>query len=334
MVAEQEHLRGKPAPDTFLAGGPGTRAGAGGTRRCSRTRWPGSRPGAPDGSASWSGWTGPGRPAELKAHGADVVVADLAELLDRPRDQASGVHASSRGACGRPSWTWSCWPRPSRCSRCPTATSAGAATWTRESRTACRARYLNGVYEVRPLPYAEAGYGVPGVRADGHQRDQRQADPPARRRRAVRRPLRRAARPRAGARLPGRRAAAARAEWASPAGRVGPGRRRPGWCPSRSERSRRSATRWSRSTARRGWSCSPSCVANEQLPAPDGDPRAAAVLEAPLGRRVCRRQGTRAVLVHSTGAAACGSPRRWTTSSTGPATGAGRTRAFPDLRPW
>ena len=25
----------------------------------------------------------------------------------------------------------------------------------------CRARYLNGVYEVRPLPYAEAGYGLP-----------------------------------------------------------------------------------------------------------------------------------------------------------------------------
>ena len=38
-----------------------------------------------------------------------------------------------------------CWPRPSRCSRWPTATSAGAGTWTRASRTACRARYLNGV---------------------------------------------------------------------------------------------------------------------------------------------------------------------------------------------
>ena len=65
-----------------------------------------------------------------------------------------------------------------------------AATSTRASRTACPGTYLNGVYELRPLPYAEAGYGYPGVRADGHQRDQRQADPAAGRRRALRRPLR------------------------------------------------------------------------------------------------------------------------------------------------
>ena len=64
-------------------------------------------------------------------------------------------------ACAKPSSTWTCSRRPSRCSRCPTATSGCAATWTRASRTGCPARYLNGFYELRPLPYAEAGYGYP-----------------------------------------------------------------------------------------------------------------------------------------------------------------------------
>ena len=57
-------------------------------------------------------------------------------------------------------------PRPagadaSRSSRSPTATSACAATSTRASRTALPGTYLNGFYETRPLPYAEAGYGYP-----------------------------------------------------------------------------------------------------------------------------------------------------------------------------
>lgn len=39
--------------------------------------------------------------------------------------------------------------------------------------------YLNSVYELRPLPYAEAGLRVSRVRADGHQRHQRQAVPAA-----------------------------------------------------------------------------------------------------------------------------------------------------------
>ena len=80
--------------------------------------------------------------------------------------------------------------------------------------TACPGTYLNGFYESVPLPYAEAGYGYPGVRPDGRQRHQRQADPAARRGRAVRPALRppRAARARA---RPARRHAHAR-------GRSGP----------------------------------------------------------------------------------------------------------------
>ena len=49
----------------------------------------------------------------------------------------------------------------SRCSRCATATSACAASSTRESRAICPARILNGCYETYPLTYAEAGYGDP-----------------------------------------------------------------------------------------------------------------------------------------------------------------------------
>ena len=106
--------------------------------------------------------------------------------------------------------------------------------------------YLNGFYETRPLPYAEAGYGYPGGRPDRGQRHQRQGDPAAGRRRAVRHPLRRAAAPRAAARPARRRCSRARSSGARP-----PAARcacaRAGWSPSRSARSRRSPTRSSRS---------------------------------------------------------------------------------------
>ena len=67
--------------------------------------------------------------------------------------------------------------------------------------------YLNAFYEVRPLPYAEAGYGYPEDGPDRRQRHQRQAHPAAGRRRAVRRALRHAARAPAHARPARRRAA-------------------------------------------------------------------------------------------------------------------------------
>ena len=83
IVAEREHLRGKPAPDTFLAGAralgleptaavvfedalAGVAAGPGGRVRVRRRAW-----------------TGSARRRQLKQHGADIVVTDLAELLDR-----------------------------------------------------------------------------------------------------------------------------------------------------------------------------------------------------------------------------------------------------------
>ena len=83
VVAEREHLRGKPAPDTFLAGAralgvepaqaavfedalAGVEAGHAGQLRRRRRRRPRRA----------------GRGA--RAHGADVVVRDLAELLQAP----------------------------------------------------------------------------------------------------------------------------------------------------------------------------------------------------------------------------------------------------------
>ena len=80
--------------------------------------------------------------------------------------------------------------------------------------------YLNGFYEARPLPYAEAGYGYPEAGADGGQRDQRQDHPAACRRRALRRPLRRAAAATSGRSTFGPACFAARVEWRSPAGRA------------------------------------------------------------------------------------------------------------------
>ena len=108
----------------------------------------------------------------------------------------------------------------SRSSRCPTATSACAATSTRASPPARPGTYLNGFFEARPLPYAEAGYGYPEegqtlinvtngklirLLVDDEPFDVRygQLRPP----RARARPARRRAAPRgaSGARPPGRR---------------------------------------------------------------------------------------------------------------------------------
>ena len=50
---------------------------------------------------------------------------DLAELLGRPGDPRTRPYRGRAVVlCARPRSTWTCWPRASRCSRCPTATSA------------------------------------------------------------------------------------------------------------------------------------------------------------------------------------------------------------------
>jgi beta-phosphoglucomutase family hydrolase len=83
VTARKEHLRGKPAPDTFLAG-----AKALGLEPSAAAVFEDALAGVEAGRAGRFGYVvgvdRVGQAAALKAHGADVVVTDLAELLDRP----------------------------------------------------------------------------------------------------------------------------------------------------------------------------------------------------------------------------------------------------------
>jgi len=83
VVAEREHLRGKPAPDTFLAG-----ARALGLRPPTAVVFEDALAGVAAGRAGGFGFVvgvdRVGQAEALKEHGADIVVTDLAELVDRP----------------------------------------------------------------------------------------------------------------------------------------------------------------------------------------------------------------------------------------------------------
>jgi len=82
-VAEAEHLPGKPAPDTYLAG-----ARAAGVTPDHAAVFEDALVGVAAGRAGKFaiviGIDRVGQAAELKAHGADVVVGDLSELLEAP----------------------------------------------------------------------------------------------------------------------------------------------------------------------------------------------------------------------------------------------------------
>jgi len=81
VVAEREHLAGKPAPDTFLAG-----ARVLGAEPAQATVFEDALAGVEAGRAGSFGWVvgvdRTGHAAALREHGADVVVQDLAELLE------------------------------------------------------------------------------------------------------------------------------------------------------------------------------------------------------------------------------------------------------------
>ncbi len=83
VVAERDHLRGKPAPDTFLAG-----ARALGLEPRAAVVFEDALAGVAAGRAGGFGYVvgvdRVGQADELRKHGADVVVKDLADLLDRP----------------------------------------------------------------------------------------------------------------------------------------------------------------------------------------------------------------------------------------------------------
>jgi HAD superfamily hydrolase (TIGR01509 family) len=81
LVAECDHLEGKPAPDTFLAG-----ARALGVEPAQATVFEDAVAGVEAGRAGRFGFVvGVDRvdhAEELRSHGADIVVKDLAELLE------------------------------------------------------------------------------------------------------------------------------------------------------------------------------------------------------------------------------------------------------------
>jgi beta-phosphoglucomutase family hydrolase len=83
VVAQRDHLRGKPAPDTFLAGARALRLPP---TAC--TVYEDALAGVAAGRAGGFGFVvgvdRVGQADALKAHGADIVVTDLAELLERP----------------------------------------------------------------------------------------------------------------------------------------------------------------------------------------------------------------------------------------------------------
>ncbi|MFZ2013404.1 MAG: HAD-IA family hydrolase [Nocardioides sp.] len=83
VTLQTQHLRGKPAPDSFLAGA--TLANA---RPDEAVVFEDAVAGVEAGRTGRFGWVvgvdRAGRPDELKQHGADVVVTDLAELLETP----------------------------------------------------------------------------------------------------------------------------------------------------------------------------------------------------------------------------------------------------------
>jgi beta-phosphoglucomutase family hydrolase len=88
-VAREQGLAGKPAPDTFLAAARalGTSAGEAAVFEDAIAGVEAGRAGA---FARVVGVDRVGQAAELASHGADVVVTDLAELLDAPEPAGPG----------------------------------------------------------------------------------------------------------------------------------------------------------------------------------------------------------------------------------------------------
>jgi beta-phosphoglucomutase family hydrolase len=81
LVAERDHLKGKPAPDTFLAGARALGVGPG-QAAVFEDALAGVAAGRAGGFACVVGVDRVGQADELREHGADLVVSDLAELLD------------------------------------------------------------------------------------------------------------------------------------------------------------------------------------------------------------------------------------------------------------
>jgi HAD superfamily hydrolase (TIGR01509 family) len=80
-IAEREHLKGKPAPDSFLAGARALGI-APGQVAVFEDALAGVEAGRAGGFACVVGVDRVGQAEELRRHGADIVVSDLAELME------------------------------------------------------------------------------------------------------------------------------------------------------------------------------------------------------------------------------------------------------------
>ena len=173
--------------------------------------------------------------------------------------------------------------------------------------------YLNAFYELRPLPYAEAGYGFPESGqtlvnvTDGKIISLLVDDEPFDLRYGELRTHERELDLRAGVL---RRSV----EWIRPRATQFASDRR-GSSRSPSARRRRSSTRSSHSTVRCAWFSSRSSSPTSRLPAPPADPRAAVVLDSPLHSEEHSSDENRVVLVHSTKLSELRLAAAWTTWS-------------------
>ena len=189
--------------------------------------------------------------------------------------------------------------------------------------------YLNGVYESRPLPYAEQAYGLPESGqtiinvTNGKLIRLFVDDEPFDVRYGTLRSHERLLDFRAGM-------LTRRAEWVSPAGTAGPGFLDPAGVVHPAGDRGRSATRSSRSTAGRGSRCSPSCSRTSSCPRPTPIPgwprrcriRCAASTTTPRERAVVA--GAQDQAQRAAGRGGDGSPDRR------PGPGAVESRVFED----
>ena len=283
VVAERENLRGKPAPDTFLAGAralgvepaqaavfedalAGVEAGRAGALRLRRGRRTAS--------------STPTRCASTAPTSSSTTSPSCSRRMMSGR-----ASRSTRGRSGSPSSTSTTSASASPSSPCPTGTSGCAATSTRASPHGMPGTYLNGLLRDPPPALRRGRLRLPGGRPDDHQRHRRQAHPAARRRRAVRRPLRRARQPRAGAR-PARRRAAPRGRVAArrPASDVRVRTTRLVSFTHRAVAAIHYEVVSSRSGRRRGSSCSPSSSPTSPSPRSRGPARGRRARRAADGR--------------------------------------------------
>jgi beta-phosphoglucomutase family hydrolase len=98
-VAREQGLAGKPAPDTFLAAARALGAGPG-EAAVFEDAIAGVEAGHAGNFARVVGVDRVGQAADLASHGADVVVTDLAELLDEPTAAARGGGSEAGGPGG------------------------------------------------------------------------------------------------------------------------------------------------------------------------------------------------------------------------------------------